>query len=120
MAGGAWSETLKNLLDIDGKVAVVSFDPDLGLFRGEFLGLSGGADFYGDSVEALKREGKRSLDVYLDMCRVRNIEPFRNYSGKFNVRLTPEQHEAAVTAAASAGTSLNEWIAKAIEAAAVE
>ena len=111
---------MKNLLDIHGKYAVVSFDPELGMFRGEFLGLSGGADFYGDSVEALKREGKQSLDVYLDMCRARNIAPFRNYSGKFNVRLTPEQHEAAVAAAASAGKSLNEWIAQAIEAAAME
>jgi predicted HicB family RNase H-like nuclease len=54
------------------------------------------------------------------MCRTRNIAPFRIYSGKFNVRLTPEQHEAAVAAAASAGQSLNEWIAHAIEAAAVE
>jgi len=111
---------MKNLLEIDGRSAVVSFDPDVGMFRGEFLGLSGGADFYADSVEALKREGKQSLDVYLDMCRARNIEPFRNYSGKFNVRLTPEQHQAAVAAAASAGKSLNEWIAQAIEVAAME
>jgi predicted HicB family RNase H-like nuclease len=111
---------MKNVLDIDGRSAVVSFDPEVGMFRGEFLGLSGGADFYADSVEALKREGKRSLDVYLDMCRARNIEPFRSYSGKFNVRLTPEQHETVVAAATSAGKSLNEWIAHAIEAAAVE
>jgi len=69
---------MKNLLDIDGQTAVVSFDPELGMFRGEFLGLSGGADFHANSVEALKREGKRSLDVYLDMCGARNIAPFRS------------------------------------------
>ena len=66
----------------------------------------------------MKREAKISLGVYLEMCRVRNIEPFRAYSGKFNVRLTPQQHEAAVVAAAAAGESLNAWVAQALEAAA--
>jgi len=109
---------MKNVLEIDGQRAVVDYDPEIAMFRGEFLGLAGGADFYGDSVEALKREGKISLDVYLDMCRRKNIAPFRSFSGKFNVRLRPELHEAAVVAAAAAGESLNEWVAQAIEAAA--
>ena len=111
---------MKNVMEIEGRKAVVVYDPEIGMFRGEFLGLSGGADFYGDGVEALKREGKISLDVYLDMCRARNIEPFREFSGKFNVRLSPNLHEAAVVAAAAAGESLNAWVAQAIEAAAAE
>ena len=36
---------MKNIMEIDGHKAVISFDPDIGMFRGEFLGLSGGADF---------------------------------------------------------------------------
>jgi len=44
-AGVAWSETMKNLLEIEGRSAVVSFDPELGMFRGEFLGLSGARIF---------------------------------------------------------------------------
>ena len=90
------------------------------MFRGEFLGLAGGADFYGDSGDVLKREAKISLDVYLDMCRAKNIEPFRSFSGKFNVRLPPRLHEAAALAAAAAGESLNAWVARAIEAAVTE
>jgi predicted HicB family RNase H-like nuclease len=109
---------MRNVLEIEGHNAVVAYDPEIGMFRGEFLGLSGGADFYGDSVEALKREGKTSLDVYLDICRRKNIEPFRAFSGKFNVRLTPELHQAAVVAAAAANESLNEWVAQTIATAA--
>jgi predicted HicB family RNase H-like nuclease len=111
---------MRNVLEIEGQKAVVAYDPETGLFRGEFLGLSGGADFYGDSVEALTREGKRSLDVYLDMCRARGVAPFREYSGEFNVRLPPALHEAAALAAAASGESLNAWVAQAIRAAAAD
>jgi len=44
------------------------------------------------------------------MCREKGIEPCRKFSGKFNVRPTPDDHAAAVIAAAAAGKSLNEWI----------
>ena len=109
---------MRNVTEIDGHKAVVSFDPDIGMIRGEFLGLSGGADFYAESVKTLETEGRKSLDVYRDLCREKNVEPFRAFSGKFNVRLAPEMHEKAVIAAAAENKSLNEWVAEAIEAAA--
>lgn len=109
---------MKNVLEIDGHKAVLSFDPEIGMIRGEFLGLSGGADFYADSVEQLELEGRKSLEVFLEMCREKGIEPFREFSGRFNVRLDPKMHEAAVVAAAAENKSLNEWVAEAIERAA--
>lgn len=108
---------MKNILDIDGQKAVVSFDPDLGLLRGEFLGLTGGADFYASDVEGLTKEGQKSLKVYLDMCAERGIEPYRQFSGRFNIRLAPDVHAAAVMAAAAEDKSLNEWVAEKIKEA---
>ena len=58
-----------NVLEIDGFHAVISFDPDINLFRGEFIDLNGGADFYATDVESLRREGQTSLKVFLDMCQ---------------------------------------------------
>jgi len=66
---------MRNLMEIDGHSAVITFDPDIGLFRGEFLGLSGGADFYAGRIENLLAEGRRSLRVYLEACREARIEP---------------------------------------------
>ncbi|MFH1793986.1 MAG: type II toxin-antitoxin system HicB family antitoxin [Pseudomonadota bacterium] len=109
---------MKNVIDIEGHKAVVAFDPDIRLFRGEFLGLAGGADFYADTVDALYDEGRNSLRVFLDMCREKGIEPRRSYSGRFNVRLAPETHAAAAIAAAANDLSLNDWVAEAIETAA--
>jgi len=35
-----------NIIEIEGEKAAVSFDPDIQMLRGEFIGLNGGADFY--------------------------------------------------------------------------
>lgn len=108
---------MNNVLEIDGHKAVVTFDPDIEMFRGEFLGLSGGADFYGASVGELVAEAKKSLEVYLKVCQEKSIEPYRKFSGKFNLRLSPDTHEAIVTSAAAQQKSLNEWVVEVIEEA---
>jgi predicted HicB family RNase H-like nuclease len=109
---------MNNLIVIGGEKAVIAFDPEIQMLRGEFVGLNGGADFYAESVRDLIEEGRKSLTIYLDMCREKGVEPRRKFSGKFNVRLAPGDHAAAVTAAAAAGKSLNEWIVGAIREAA--
>jgi len=74
---------MKNIMEIDGHKAVIAFDADIGMFRGEFLGLSGSADFYAADVEGLLREGRTSLKVYLQACEERGITPYKRFSGKF-------------------------------------
>ena len=44
-----------NTMTINGYQAVIAFDPDIQLFRGEFVGLNGGADFYAADVAGLLR-----------------------------------------------------------------
>jgi predicted HicB family RNase H-like nuclease len=66
---------MRNVIEIDGHKAVVSFDPDIGMIRGEFLGLAGGADFYAETVKTLEMEGRKSLEVYLGLCRQKRVEP---------------------------------------------
>lgn len=79
---------MKNVMEIDGYKALIAFDPDTSQFRGEYVNLNGGADFYAADLKSLKREGKISLKVFLDMCREDGIEPRKSYSGKLMVRLT--------------------------------
>ena len=91
---------MNNQMMINGHVAVIGFDPDVGLFRGEFVGLNGGADFYADSVDSLHTEG---------------IQPYKQFSGKFMTRVPASLHERVVAAAAAAGMSLNQWVQSALE-----
>lgn len=101
---------MKNMLEINGYRAVIQFDPDIDMFRGEFVGLNGGADFYARDIASLKAEGEASLKVFLAMCREDGVGPGKQYSGKFNVRISPELHATIAAAAAADGKSLNQWI----------
>ena len=55
---------MKNTMEIDGYRAIIQFDPDIDMFRGEFIGLNGGADFYAPDVAGLRKEGALSLKVF--------------------------------------------------------
>ena len=105
---------MKNTIEIDGYKAVIQFDPEIDMFRGEFIGLNGGADFYARDVVGLKEEGAMSLKVFLEMCEEDGVEPRRSYSGKLHLRISPELHATAAAAAAAEGKSLNQWIAGAL------
>ncbi len=105
---------MKNTIEIDGYKAVIQFDPDIDMFRGEFIGLNGGADFYARDVVGLKKEGAMSLKVFLEMCEEDGVEPRRSYSGKLHLRISPELHATAAAAAAAEGKSLNQWISGAL------
>ena len=56
-----------NLMNVDGYHAKIEYDEETNLFRGEILGLSGGADFYGSNPGELRGEFKKSLDVFLEV-----------------------------------------------------
>ena len=96
-----------NLMNLDGYSAKIEYDADLDLFRGEVLGLTGGADFYGKNPRELRSEFKKSLQVFLEVCREKSIEPRRNFSGKFNLRISVELHEKLALVAEAEGKSLN-------------
>ena len=82
-----------NLMNVDGYHAKIEYDEETDLFSGEILGISGGADFYGSSPDELRREFKKSLEAFLEVCKEQGIEPRRQHSGKFNLRIPPELHE---------------------------
>ena len=69
-----------DVMTIGGHRAVIQLDPETGMFRGEFLGLNGGADFHADSIAGLRREGEASLRIFLDLCREKGIELARRQS----------------------------------------
>lgn len=109
---------MMNTIEINGYRAVISYDPDIEMFRGEFVGLNGSADFYAKDAESLKKEGAISLKVFLDMCAEDGVEPRKAYSGKFNVRVPPRLHADIADAAAAHGKSLNQWVVDVLDQAA--
>ncbi len=104
-----------NMMTLDGFSAKIEYDADLDVFRGEILGLSGGADFYGKNPKELRTEFKKSLRVFLEVCREKGIEPRRNYSGKFNLRIPPDLHEKLAIVAQAEGKSINTLAQEALQ-----
>jgi predicted HicB family RNase H-like nuclease len=104
-----------NLMKLDGYHARIEYDEETDQFRGEIVGLSGGADFYGSSPDELRREFRKSLDVFLQVCKEQGIEPRRHYSGKFNLRIPPELHEKLAMSAEAQGKSLNSLAQEALQ-----
>ena len=105
---------MKNVMEINGVKAVIAFDPEINMFRGEFVGLNGGADFYSTDIDGLRREGETSLKVFLDMCAEEGVSPYRKTSGRLNLRLSLELYDKAATLAKASGKSVNAWIADVI------
>ncbi len=103
-----------SVMTVDGYDARIDYDPETDMFRGEILGLHGGADFYGKNPKELRQEFKHSLAVFLEVCAEKGIETRRNDSGKFNLRIPPELHERLAIAAQAEGKSINALAAEAL------
>lgn len=101
---------MMNIMEIEGNKAIIKYDPLVDMFRGEFIGLNGGADFYATNITELRQEGKKSLKVFLDMCKEEGLNPHKKYSGKFNLRVSPELHAEIAAKAAAEGKSLNKFV----------
>jgi predicted HicB family RNase H-like nuclease len=72
---------MMNLMDINGFRAVIKYDPEIEMFRGEFIGLNGSADFYADNIKKLKKEGTILLKSFLKLVRNVTLNPKRNILG---------------------------------------
>lgn len=109
---------MKNIMKFGEYEAVISFDPEISMFRGEFVGLNGGADFYADSIRKLRKEGETSLRVFLEFAKEKNISPRKHFSGQFVLRLKPEVHKKYALLAKAHNTSLNKILSQTLEQAA--
>ena len=108
---------MKNVMKFGEYEAVISYDPDIQMFRGEFVGLNGGADFYADSIKKLRKEGETSLRIFLDYAAEKNIPPKKELSGKLVLRLDPETHRKYKILAKTKNVSLNQLLNETLEKA---
>ena len=69
-------DNYSGLANVDGQPAVITYVPEINLFRGRFTGLSGDCDFVSDSVQGLHKEDEISLREYLVECAASCIHPY--------------------------------------------
>ncbi len=105
------------LLSHKGYLGSVEFDPDERLFFGRLAYIRALVSYEAKDADGLIRAFEGVVDDYLEQCREQGVAPERPLKGSFNVRIGPELLRRAVIAAEQAGTSLNAFVARALEAA---
>ena len=107
---------MKISMEIDGYLAEIGYDRDIQMWRGEFLGPEGGADFYARDFGDLQKEGEASLKVFKEMCLEDGIQPLT----QLHVFIPGELHSAIVSAAEAGGVTVDQWVQHELNAGVAE
>lgn len=99
-----------NTLTYKGYQGRFEYDSDADIPHGEVLHLNDVVTFQGRSIDELKQALEDSVENYLLLCNEVGKEPERTFSGRFNIRISPELHQKIARKAAEAGLSLNSWV----------
>lgn len=93
----------------------IEYDSEGKIFTGEVLGLRTVLTFQGRTAAEVEKSFKETIDLYLAMCKEDGTSPERPYSGKFNVRISPELHREIALQATSERKSINDWVISVFE-----
>ncbi len=104
-----------NLMHYKGYSARPEYSAEDRVFYGTILGISDMVDFESDSAKELEAEFHKAVDDYLAFCKEIGKEPQKEYSGLFNVRISPELHREISTFAQMEGITLNKAVERAIQ-----
>ena len=102
-------------MNYKGYIGKAEYDDENHIFSGTVINTKTVITFQGTTVDELEKEFRASVDDYLDWCREDGVDPEKPYSGKFNVRFTPELHQRAALGAGLLGISLNSFIERSVK-----
>lgn len=108
---------MKTLMEYKGYHAKSYYDAEDKIFVGEVIGIDDSLNFHGYSVDELEEMFHQSIDNYLDLCREMGVEPDKEYSGVFNVRVPPEVHRLIALKAAEKDVTMNRLVSDILSAA---
>ncbi len=103
------------MMEYNGYIGNVEYDSDSKLFHGEIINTKDVITFQGKSVEELEAACRESVTDYLKWCKEEGMKPEKPYSGKFNLRLSPELHREVAVNAKKLNLSINKFVEKALE-----
>ena len=107
-------------LEYKGYKGSVEYSKEDDCLFGKVLGLSQALILYeGQTLDELRKDFEAGIDDYIDDyiegCKADGIEPAKPYSGRLNLRMTSELHSRIAAFAATTGTTINEFINRAVE-----
>ena len=98
-----------------GYLGNVEYDDSARIFHGEIINIKDVITFQGKSVDELENAFHESIDDYINWCREEGEKPEKPYSGRFNLRLSPQLHREVAITAKKMNLSINKFVEKALE-----
>lgn len=95
---------------------IAELDMARGVCRGKILFINDLVTYEAAQPTELQKEFESAVQDYIETCAALGREPQKSLKGQFNVRIAPTIHKAATLKAVSEGTSLNDVVAKALDA----
>ena len=105
------------MMEYKGYLGKVEFDDEANIFHGEVVNTRDVITFQGQSVDELRQAFEDSVEDYIEFCLERGEQPERPFSGRFTVRLSPEEHRRIIFAATRAGKRVDNWVTDVLEQA---
>jgi predicted HicB family RNase H-like nuclease len=102
------------MMEYKGYIGTVEYDAEAKLFHGDIINTRDVITFQGTTVKEIEDAFKESIEDYLAWCKQEGAEPEKPYSGKFNLRLSPELHREIAIRAKRLKISINSFVEKAI------
>jgi len=102
-------------MEYKGYIGLVSYDDKAKIFHGDVINTRDVITFQGTSVDEIEKAFQGSVDDYLDWCSKDGVNPEKPYSGKFNLRLSPELHKEVAVTAKKLNMSINSFVEKALQ-----
>ncbi|MBF0197056.1 MAG: type II toxin-antitoxin system HicB family antitoxin [Planctomycetes bacterium] len=97
-----------------GYVGTIDYSDDDEVMHGKVINISGLVTYEASNIKQLKKEFVKSVESYLKFCKENGKEAQKPMTGRLTVRLDPQLHLEAVSAAMENHVSLNEFISKAV------
>lgn len=103
-------------LEYKGYKGSVEYSKEDNCLFGKVQGMSKALILYeGQTLDELREDFEAGIDSYLEGCKADGIEPAKPYSGRLNLRMSSELHSRLAAFVASSGTTINDFINKAIK-----
>lgn len=109
---------MTDILKHKGYTARPVYSAEDELFIGRLVGIDDVVTFEADRAADLRARFEAAVEDYIATCKQIGKPPQKPYSGSMMLRVDPQVHANAATAAALSGMSLNKWVEKAIDEAA--
>jgi len=103
------------MMEYKGYIGIVEYDSDAKLFHGDVVNTRDVITFQGTTVAEIEKAFTESIDDYMNWCKQEGVEAEKPYSGKFNLRLSPELHREIAITAKKLNLSINNFVEKALK-----